>query len=398
MIDGRATGRPLIAQTDGRWSGQSSGVGRAFAAAKRSFILIAALVVLVLPASGWSAQEASPLVQVTRNELRLSTPVPSLVADNGRAAFGLKSDPRYSIADTLGVWQPGKTSILRFGPPDAINPQRILSFAIADDRVAWVIDRGGITISNVAFTATLASPQKVTWLAETAHCCRGIADAERMGDLVGAGNLLVFVTHDKCGFEGGIFMPPCDLTAGGAYVYRVWRVVHPPFSSVPNCAELGSCVTIASATSPLEPLSVDSGRVALMHGDGTIDVRTGDGALVRTFGQLPGKPRAAQLMGNALVVLSADRILSFDLSSGRQLHTWTVGGTVQLLDAARGYVAYLVGGKLQLLRLRDGAKRVVAAATDARFGGTGLFYSYTTSGAWPGRIRFLPWSALPLRP
>jgi hypothetical protein len=135
-----------------------------------------------------------------------------------------------------------------------------------------------------------------------------------------------------------------------------------------------------------------------MHGDGTIDVRTGDGALVRTFGQLPGKPRAAQLMGNALVVLSADRILSFDLSSGRQLHTWTVGGTVQLLDAARGYVAYLVGGKLQLLRLRDGAKRVVAAATDARFGGTGLFYSYTTSGAWPGRIRFLPWSALPLRP
>ena len=71
---------------------------------------------------------------------------------------------------------------------------------------------------------------------------------------------------------------------------------------------------------------------------------------------------------------------------------------LQMLDAARGLVAYTLSGKLHLLRLRDGRNRVVAAAEDARFGSEGLFYAYSAPAPWVSRIRFVPWAALPVRP
>jgi hypothetical protein len=45
-----------------------------------------------------------------------------------------------------------------------------------------------------------------------------------------------------------------------------------------------------------------------------------------------------------------------------------------------------------------GRNRVVATATDARFGDAGLFYTYTASGRYPGRIRFVAWHSLPVQP
>ena len=72
--------------------------------------------------------------------------------------------------------------------------------------------------------------------------------------------------------------------------------------------------------------------------------------------------------------------------------------TLQLVDAARGLAAYILSGKLHLLRLRDGRDKVVATASDARFGDTGLFYAYTAAAPWVSRIRFVRWASLPLRP
>jgi hypothetical protein len=69
-----------------------------------------------------------------------------------------------------------------------------------------------------------------------------------------------------------------------------------------------------------------------------------------------------------------------------------------MLDAARGLVAHTLSGELYLLLLRDGKNRVVATAEDARFGDTGLFHSYTASGAYPERIHFVPWRNLLVRP
>jgi hypothetical protein len=71
---------------------------------------------------------------------------------------------------------------------------------------------------------------------------------------------------------------------------------------------------------------------------------------------------------------------------------------MRLVDAKRGRVAYLLSGKLHLLRLDDGRDRVVATATDAWFGDKGLFYAYTAAGPWPARVRFVRWAALPVPP
>jgi hypothetical protein len=160
-------------------------------------------------------------------------------------------------------------------------------------------------------------------------------------------------------------------------------------------------------------LSVDSGRVVLREANGTLVVRKPSGALVRTFAGLAGLTRGAELMGNRLVVLIPAHILEFSLATGHQIRSRNVPQlpgagvcgiqpclptSLRLLDAARGLVAYTLNGKLHLLRLRDGRNRVVARVDDARFGDTGLFYTYTASGPYPGRIRFVPWAHLPLRP
>ena len=71
---------------------------------------------------------------------------------------------------------------------------------------------------------------------------------------------------------------------------------------------------------------------------------------------------------------------------------------LQLLDAKRGLVAYVLNGKLHLLRLRDGVNKVVANATDARFGDNGLYYAFTAAAPWVSRIRFVRWASLPVQP
>jgi hypothetical protein len=42
--------------------------------------------------------------------------------------------------------------------------------------------------------------------------------------------------------------------------------------------------------------------------------------------------------------------------------------------------------------------KVVANATDARFGDTGLYYAFTAAAPWVSRIRFVKWASLPVQP
>ena len=166
----------------------------------------------------------------------------------------------------------------------------------------------------------------------------------------------------------------------------------------------------------VNPLSVDTGHVVAREANGTLVVWDFKGAFVQTFSAGVGKGPAAELMGNnRLVMLVPGHILLFNIVTGLQIRDYAVpavssGGncgippcspaTLRLVDAARGLVAYILSGKLHLLRLRDGkdvpAARVTVA--DARFGDTGLFYSFKTTGPWQGHIRFVPWRQLVLRP
>jgi hypothetical protein len=373
-------------------------------------LAVAAAVIALVPTAARPAPRANPLFQVTPHELRLSKPVLQLAADHGRAAFVF-------CQQLVGVWRPGSQTVVRLGRlnlwscPSPTGAESIQTLAIARDRIAWALDESGNIVDNYVFVTTLANPHTLTQVVNLAHCCRGQADQERIGWVFGDNRFIAFGTRYKC---GEFNVPPCTTPPPPAFAnYSTWRIRRPPFTST-NCVyKTGPCERVASSPDRLEPLSVGGNRVALLRADGSVVVRDWDGLVLRTFTGLAGLTHGAEVMGGRLVVLIQAHILDFDLTTGRQLHsillpTLPNAGVcgilpclptaLRMLDAARGLVVYTLAGKLHELRLRDGADAVVAAADDARFGDTGLFYSFTTTGSWPGRIRFVRWAALPLQP
>ena len=106
--------------------------------------LVSATVVLLFltigsGSAGQAGNTATPLVQVTPTELRLSQPLVALAAEGGRASFAFCNQ-------LLGVWRPGATGVTRLGsvaqwtcpPPRGL--ERTYSLAFAADRVAWIAE------------------------------------------------------------------------------------------------------------------------------------------------------------------------------------------------------------------------------------------------------------------
>jgi hypothetical protein len=372
---------------------------------------VVALLGLFVPAgsSSTTATVAAPLVQITPRELRLSQPLKAMAAERGRVAFAFCNQ-------LVGVWRPGAGGITRLGPvaqwacPPPRGIESVFSLALTRDRVAWTAEAGGNIITNLLFLVVLGRPHVLTISADISYCCRGNPDPERIGDVYGDAGFIAFSSRVKCNDLGA---PACSSGAQPTLLRQsVWRLRRPPFQA-PCVAKPGPCVQLASRNDVLQPLSVDSGRVVLRRSNGTLVVRNSTGGLVRRFQGLAGVTRAAELMGDRLVVLVPGNVLVFALATGAQLRSRPVpqvpsGGvcgmppcpsvTLTLVDAARGLIAYLLSGELHLLRLRDGRDEVVAPAVDARFGDTGLFYAYTATGQWPSRIRFVPWTDLPMTP
>jgi hypothetical protein len=372
-----------------------------------------AVVILFLTISAGSAGRAStaatPLVQVTPTELRLSQPLAALAAGGGRAAFAFCNQ-------LLGVWRPGATGVTRLGPlaqwtcPPPRGLERTYSLAFAGDRVAWSAEAGGNIVTNLLFLVVLGQPHVMTMAADISYCCRSVdPDRERMGDVYGDGGFIAFSSRVKCSDQGA---PGCPTSVRTLISQTVWRLRRPPFQG--QCVtKSGPCVQLATRNDVLQPLSVDSGRVAVRRVNGALEIRKPNGALVRQFPGLAGLTRGAELIRGRLVVLVPGQLREYKLSTGALLRTRPLpnvssGGVcgmppcptvaLQMVDAARGLVAYTLSGKLHLLRLRDGRDRVVATATDARFGDRGLFYAFTKPAPWVSRIRFVRWAALPVQP
>jgi hypothetical protein len=375
-----------------------------------TLVCLGAIVVVVGAAVVNAAPTAPALVQVKPRELRLSQPLAGLAADGDRAAFAFCNQ-------LVGTWRPGATNVTRLGPvsqwtcPPPRGLERTFSIAIAGDRVAWSVSAGGNVYTNLVFLVELSQPHTLTIAAETDYCCRGLdPDPNRMGDVYGAGSFIVFSSRVKCGDLGA---PACAGTTRTVVSQTVWRLRRPSVSA--QCVNKpGPCVrlTAAAPNATVRALAVSGGRVLLLN-NGVLELRNTAGAVTRQFAGVAGVMRGADLMGNRVLVLVPAALRVYNARTGalvrtRPLPNVTSAGlcgmppcptvALQLLDAARGLVAYTLNGKLHLLRLRDGRNRVVAAAADARFGRSGLFYAYSAPAPWVSRIRFVPWAALPVRP
>ena len=375
------------------------------------WISAAAALAAVVAAGVVSAAPTAPaLVQLRPHELRLSQPLAGLAADGPRAAFAFCNQ-------LVGTWHPGATNVTRLGPvaqwtcPPPRGLELAFSLALAGDRVSWAVSAGGNVYTNIVFLVVLGHPHTLTIAAETDYCCRGLdPDPNRMGDVYGAGGLIVFSSRVKCGDLGA---PSCPTSARTVISQTMWKLRRPPFAA--QCVNKpGPCqqLTTSAPNATLRPLSVSGGRVLLLN-NGVLELRNASGAITRQFGGVATVMRGADLMGNRVLVLVPAKLRVYNARTGALVRTRPLPNVpsagicgmppcsnvpLRLLDAARGLVAYTLNGKLHLLRLRDGRNRVVGAAEDARFGSNGLFYAYSAPAPWVSRIRFVPWAALPVRP
>ena len=339
-------------------------------------------------------QYCSTIVHVSHRELKAQVRIWQLSADGDRVAFWL-------CPHRFGVWRPGgapvllgpgtDTDCLAWDPRDPLQwepfdpAHNVYALTLAGDRLAY------LTVTGIHYSRALL------WVTTLERGDEGVAIASgfwtksdyffsrfaQLSDLVGGGSTLVYGQRGQ---------PP-----ESAYQHHeeVWRV------------DGMTPVQVASRSDDLQPLAAGGGRIVVRHTDGSLELLSLDGRVLKTF-DVPSV--AAVLAGDDLVVLVQGELRDYSVASGELLHAWPLPNVYSsghfcmlycadfrlTLDyAARGVVVYRLDGVVHLLRLRDGTDVTVPGATAAALTNAGLFYAYVGEEPWPGRIRFVPFDKLP---
>lgn len=321
------------------------------------------------------------------NVLETTHPVSRLAADGSRAALvydpGQGQDPYSRFSVRTEVWNPASRAIRVLGD-GCEGGGACFGLAIAGDRVAELFIEPGFTrLDSIGLrTGTLAVPRMTTgFVCDRAASCLGVP----IDDLLGSGSLLVFDTWDT----------PCQLSHAGC-------TGRPKTNGRLYRLDGSQVVQIAAGTGALTPLSVDAGRILVDHEDGTMEIRTADGTVLRSFTFDEASVRAARLQGNDLVVQTPTSIEVTDATTGLFQRRWPLPTPdATLTDLQNGVVVLVAGTDIHLLRVSDGADSVIhtpgGGPVLAELEPSGLFYSYTADDSkYPGRVVFVPFDRLPL--
>jgi Tol biopolymer transport system component len=335
--------------------------------------------------------QARVLAAVRDDGLTARWPITRLAADGKRVA--------YVSCGHVFVWTPSSRTVVQAEPDSSLSPRcttpgyylpfGLYTLALSGDRIAFGYLRGnagqswGLYAGRVGDAASFVSLARVG----SANAC-AVGDGG-LGDLSGAGGLLVFSTWRDRSISAACPVPTLEQE-----IHRVEAAGCP-------------CPVIATSPGPLVPFDVEAGRVVAGGENATVVYDAGGTQLL----SVPVSPLAAQLSGSDLVVLVRGQLLVYDAITGARLHAWPLpdvpsggecasphSGTWEcrdarlvLEDAARGLAAYILDGQVHVLRLADGADKLVGAASLARFVDAGLVYA---DGL---RLRLVPFDRLPLR-
>jgi len=360
-----------------------------------------------------AAQPVGPLV--AKDELAFREPVDELAVDGDRVA--------YRSCGTIGVWRPGDARVVSQQVDRPLCGEGFISFynlALAGDRVAWGVIRGGNQRSSSLVVEAAGDQTSRTVVAGHYQIAGDSRGDERAGFMLGEGPLLAFSTWAYCDEVVPATCPGLPYGHGMKIASQtLWRVREASWSGAcpgitPGDSTGGRCQQLRAEPGPLRPVDIDEGRL-VASGDNATVILDGDG---RQLLSVPVPTQAAQLSGSDLVLLVPGELRDYDAATGALVHVWPLpdvpfGGfcglpadqcgtpRLRLEDAAHGLVAYVLDGQIHLLRLADGRDVVLHAGTAARFGTDGLFYAYEWRppypSQWPGRLRFVPFSELPLR-
>jgi Tol biopolymer transport system component len=311
--------------------------------------------------------------------LRLTRPVEHLAADGSRVAIASGSGSQYS-EHAVEMWTPGGAAV-RLGPsvlgsprlrPDGLGLAGTdavwSSYSTAQSRDIWTVERATVAIPRGTFV-------------QPPHCC-----SEPVTNLVGDGELLVFTKWGPCRFSQNEQCARESKPNG-----RLFRL------------DGGRAIQIAASPGALTPLSVDAGRILVDRENGTLELMTQQGTLLRTFQLNAAIVRSARLQGRDLVVLTTASVEITDVETGAFLRRWPLPLEQARLEDVQDGVAVLVADtRISLLRLSDGrGAEIDVSGSDpvlAQLESGGLFYSYRADDpTYPGRVAFIPFSRLPLR-
>jgi hypothetical protein len=306
-------------------------------------------------------------------------PVQELAADGDRVAF--------IACGGVFVWTRATGAVTPVEPAPECRATysrgHVYSVGLAADRVVWWEKGWGLCFLWNARRATVgAAPLDL----DHGTGCLGSPPTIGSGTGLGAGSLLVRSSWKAHYANGGQVVDQQTIE----------RVDGP-----------GCPCPLSSSPGPYTPLDVDAGRI-VVSGTNETRILAADGTMLLS---LPVPTLAAQLSGLDLVLAAGGALRVYDAVTGALRVSWPLPGqpaghdcdvygdpscpqsaaSLTLGGLSHGLVAYVFDREVHVLRIADGADRVVAPGTLARFMDAGLVYA---GGA---RVRFVPYERLPLR-
>jgi hypothetical protein len=327
--------------------------------------------------------------------LRTPTRVTGIAADGASVAVATACGPNYGVY-SLYSWNPGRRSAVSMARPrqrrcyESSTGEGIWEAGIGGPRLAWVHFSGGNYQQASLATASSRKPRSVRYLTGLMYRTTGNTVGDWVGNIHGDGRLLVFNTWSVCEsvIKGGKCRqgPLRDLRI---YNEKIWRIV-------------GHRKRLVFATrGEATVLSVAAGRILVHRADGSLELRTADGHLLRKLHFEPKEMRGAVLDATELVVLAHGHGLTwrvFDPRSGHEKGALPAAPHAVAADVERGLLVYTIGRVVHVLRLSDGReKRFVSPAVfpvQAQIEPSGLFYAYPMRNE--GRVRFVPFDQIGL--
>jgi hypothetical protein len=234
----------------------------------------------------------------------------------------------------------------------------VTAIAVAGTRLAWLVNEGGNTeSSDTLYAASLPHPKerRVASVLRTGNV-DGTLTGSWLGGLVGGGDRIAvnqFTTD----------------TSGTVATTALRRLG----------AQL---ITIAAGPGTLRAMSLSGRRIAVLRSDQAVALYdTESGRLLRTLA--PSSAREVALFRDTVVVLTRTQTVEiFDVRTGGLRHAFPIAAGAAGLDVYGSIAAYSVGRTVHVLRLSDGADRLLATAPRAIAGvqieAPGIIYAYNT--------------------
>ena len=373
------------------------------------------LAIAALFAVGSLPAAASPSIGAIR-VLRTRQPVRLIAADGSRIAVATTTKKEL-ICDRIVVWSPSEKTSPWFKTGacnDSSTGDDIQELALAGKTALWLETGGGNWRELGVYRHTLGA-KKAKLISPTGSYSLSAYESENygpytfVGNLFGAGNLLVFDSWTACmevpaGWSGAT----CPQSAPGdtpVLLYSRQKLLRVAKSSAVEIVSAPDTRSDAAgnespdaAATIAAVVAVDAKHVAVQFPDDSVTIYSAGGAVVRSIPVPSGTFSGFALQGSQLVTIRNGKLELYSVSSGKLVKKISVPDGSQLDGLQKGLVVY-VDYRVHVLRLSDRKRATFspprADFVGARIAAAGLSYAYNNpSGHAPGRVVFVPFATV----